>query len=203
MKIITISREFGSGGRELGKRLAEQLGFKYYDKEIITEIAKSTSLDEDYISNVLENGIVAYPTHIGRSFLNVSYFNHTPLNVLISQEKIIKTLAEKGDCVIIGRSADVILKEYNPLNIFVYAEEDYKLRRCRIKGEVEDDISDRALKRKIKKIDKGRFRTHRLLSDTKWGDRKSYHLMINTTNFQIKDLVPAIKEYAVKFFENK
>ena len=202
MRIITISREFGSGGRELGKRLAEQLGFNYFDREIITEIAKKTAYDEHYVSLILEKGISSYPIHIGQTFLGVSGINHTPIEVLVAQQKIIKELAEKGDCVIIGRSADAILKQYNPLNIFVYADMEYKLKRCKDKGEVDINLKDKVLKRKIKNVDKGRYRNHCLMSNEKWGDRKSYHLMINSTNFNIKDLVPAVKEYAIKFFEN-
>ena len=202
MRIITISREFGSGGRELGKRLAESLGFNYFDREIITEIARKTSYDEDYISTILEKGISAYPIHIGQTFLGVSGINHTPIEVLVAQQKIIKELAEKGDCVIIGRSADAILKEYNPLNIFVYADMEYKLERCKAKGEVDVNLKDKVLRRKIKNVDKGRFRNHSLIAENKWGDRKSYHLMINSTGFAIKDLVPAVKEYAIKYFEN-
>ena len=145
MRIITISREFGSGGRELGKRLAEQLGFNYFDREIITEIAKKTELDEHYIDSVLEKGITAYPIHIGQTFAGVSTINHTPIEVLVAQQKILKELAEQGDAVFIGRSADAILKDYNPLNIFVYAEMESKLARCKAKGEVDVNLKDKVL----------------------------------------------------------
>ena len=201
MRIITISREFGSGGRELGKRLAEQLGFNYFDREIITEIAKKTELDEHYINTVLEKGITAYPIHIGQTFAGVSTINHTPIEVLIAQQKILKELAEKGDAVFIGRSADAILKDYNPLNIFVYADMEYKLARCKQKGEVDVNLKDKVLCRKIKNVDKGRYRNHNVIGNTKWGDRKSYHLMVNTTDLKIADIVPAVKEYAIKYFE--
>ncbi len=201
MRIITISREFGSGGRELGKRLAEQLGFNYFDREIITEIAKKTELDENYISSVLEKGISAYPIHIGQTFSGITAVNHTPIEVLVTQEKILKELAEKGDAVFIGRSADVILKEFNPLNIFVYADMCYKLARCKEKGEVDVNLKDKVLCRKIKNVDKGRLRNHSLIGNTKWGDRRSYHLMVNTSGIKIADIVPSVKEYALKFFE--
>ncbi len=202
MRIITISREFGSGGRELGKRLAEQLGFNYFDREIISEIASKTELDEKYISMILEKGISAYPIHIGQTFSGVSTINHTPIEVLVAQEKILKELAEKGDAVFIGRSADAILKDYNPLNIFVYADMEYKLARCKEKGEVDVNLKDKVLRKKIKNVDKGRYRNHSLIGNTKWGDRESYHLMVNTTDLKIADIVPAVKEYAIKFFEN-
>ena len=203
MRIITISREFGSGGRELGKRLAEQLNFKYYDREIITEISKHTKFDEQYISSVLEKGISEYPIHIGQTFTGLTSINHTPIDILVAQQKILKELAEQDDCVFIGRSSDAILKEFKPLNIFVYADIDYKIKRCKEKGEVDVNFSDRALKRKIKSVDKGRARNHNLISDSKWGDRKSYHLLVNSTGFNIEDLIPSVKEYALKYFENK
>jgi cytidylate kinase len=203
MRIITISREFGSGGRELGKRLAEQLGFNYFDREIITEIASHTNLDENYIHMILEKGLSSYPIHIGQTFTGISAINHTPIEVLIAQQKILKELAEQGDEVFIGRSADAILKDYNPLNIFVYADMDYKLERCKAKGEVDINLKDKVLCRKIKNVDKGRYRNHNLLGCSKWGDRKSYHLMVNTTGFNIQDIVPSVKEYAIKFFEKQ
>ncbi len=201
MRIITISREFGSGGRELGKRLAEQLGFNYFDREIITEIANKTDLHENYISMILEKGLSSYPIHIGQTFSGIVTINHTPIEVLVAQQKILKELADKGDAVFIGRSADAILKDYNPLNIFVYADMDYKLKRCKEKGEVDINLKDKVLCRKIKNVDKGRYRNHNLLGHSKWGDRKSYHLMVNTTGFKVEDIVPSVKEYAIKFFE--
>lgn len=125
MNVITISREFGSGGRELGKRLADALGYRYYDREIIEAIAKETSLDEQYIERTLENGAGAaiYPITFSRSFGYLAPVNTHYFEILARQQEIIKRIPEHGNCVIVGRSADSVLAEYNPVKIFVYADD--------------------------------------------------------------------------------
>ena len=131
-RIITISREFGSGGRELGKRLAEALHIPCYDHEIIEMIAKENGFNEDYVAHVSEKSIeAAYPLTIGHRF-GVPPFQimDQPIRVAVTQRKILENFAKSGDCVIVGRGADVILKDYKPLNIFVYADKDSKIERC-------------------------------------------------------------------------
>ena len=131
-KIITIGREFGSGGRELGRRLAEELGFEYYDKEIVTEISKHTSLSEEYVKHVVENAPHAlFPITVGRSFSYADDYSIKQIQtVYAAKDEIIKELAEKSNCIIVGRCADYILKDYNPYKIFVYADLESKIKRC-------------------------------------------------------------------------
>lgn len=106
MKIITISREFGSGGRELGKRLADELGFAYYDKEIISKVAENIEMDEHYIEKVLDRGFTAnYPYTFRRSLTVQVYAKNQAAGILAEQHKVIRLLAEKGDAVIVGRNA--------------------------------------------------------------------------------------------------
>ena len=132
-KIITIGREFGSGGREVGKRLSDELGIAYYDNEIITEIAKRTELAEGYVQHVMENGPTALmPITIGRTF----YMGADPVmeqNNAIYREQslLVQELAEKSDCVIVGRSADYILRDKKPLRLFIYADMESRMERCR------------------------------------------------------------------------
>lgn len=107
-RIITISREFGSGGRELGRRLSEKLGFAYYDQEIIQEIARRTSLSEQYVQAIVEyRPAFSYPIHIGHSFYPVSNqpFEQT-VSIYQEQMEIIQEMAAKSSCVIVGRCAD-------------------------------------------------------------------------------------------------
>ena len=132
MKIITISREFGSGGRELGKRLAEELGIHCYDHEIIELIAKEHGFDERYVANISEKCIeAAYPTTIGHRFaMPPVQIMDQGFQVAAAQQQIIENFAKQGDCVIVGRCADVILKDYHPLNLFVYADAESKIQRC-------------------------------------------------------------------------
>lgn len=122
MKIITISREFGSGGREIGKRISDILNMNYYDREILTAIAKNTEMDERYIESIINNGSIhSFPLTFGRTFSYSSDINNKAV-LLAQQHKIIKEIAARNkDFVIVGRSSNEILKEYKPFNIFVYA----------------------------------------------------------------------------------
>lgn len=201
-RIITISREFGSGGREIGKRLADELGMAYYDREIITEIAKETGMVEDYIKRISEKGIYPYAFQFAKSFARYSIIQSNQTEILVVQNKILKEIAEKGDCVIVGRGANVILKEYNPMNIFVYADMNSKINRCKAKGQGEK-ITDKEIENQIKQIDKNRRKYHELISNLEWGDKKNYDFCINTAGLEIKEIIPALSEYIKALFRRK
>lgn len=201
MKIITISREFGSGGRELGKRLADSLGIAYYDTEIITEIAKQTNLDENYVSTISEKGVPSFNFHFGHTF--GATINQTAMDVVIAQHKVIKELAQKGDCVIVGRCADKILQDYKPLKIFVYADVESKIKRCREKNPADNGLDDKQLAKKIKSIDNSRKKMYEFISGCEWGEMKQYDLCINTTGVSIKEVTTCVYEYANVWFKCK
>lgn len=194
--IITISREFGSGGRELGRRLSEELKIAYYDHEIVSEIAKRTELAERYVEQVIEQKpFITFPIHIGRSFYPIQdpvLLQHQA--ILLEQHRIIKEIAVRSDCVIVGRCADYILHEYDPFRIFVYADMESKLLRCRSKASKDENLSDKELKKKITSIDKNRAAYYFDHTGQEWGHRLNYDLCINTTNTVIKALVPAISK---------
>lgn len=191
-KIITVGREFGSGGRELGRRLAEELGFEYYDKEIVSEIAKKTSLSEGYVKSVLESKPhQLYPITIGRTMAIVGDYQFSQLQTVYqAQDSIIKDLASKSDCVIVGRCADYILREHDPYRIFVYADMESRLRRCKDRAVEGEDVSDKALKQRIQEIDKGRAKYYDFYTGQKWGSKENYDMLLNTTDRDIKKLVP-------------
>lgn len=193
-KIITIGREFGSGGRELGRRLAEELGVEYYDKEIVTEIAKHTSLSEGYIKQVVEcKPHQLYPITIGKSITYVGDYQFSQLqSVYQAQDSIIKDLADKSDCVIVGRCADYILREQSPYRIFVYADILSRIRRCMERSVEGEAFTEKEMKQKIHDIDKGRAKYYDFYTGQKWGAKENYDLLINTTDADIKALVPAI-----------
>lgn len=201
MKIITISREFGSGGRELGKRLADMLNVAYYDTEIITEIAKQTNLDENYVSTISEKGVPSFNFHFGHTF--GATINQTAMDVVVAQHKVVKELAKKGDSVIVGRCADKILQDLNPLRIFVYADMQSKIKRCREKNPEDNGLDDNKMMKKIKSIDNGRKKMHEFVSGGEWGDMKEYDLCVNTTGVSVKEIVPSIYEYAKAWFKCK
>ena len=201
-RIITVSREFGSGGRELGKSLADELGFEYYDSEIIDKVAEESQLDTGYVESVLNgNFSLSFPVTFGRTFFYSDSLQQNITELLVAEQKIIKTLAEKKtDMVIVGRSADALLKDYKPFNIFVYADMESKMKRCRWRAPANEQLTDRELARKIKQVDTGRKRQRKLITDIPWGKKESYHLCINTTGVNIKNLVPPLAELIKSYF---
>ena len=205
MKIITISREFGSGGRELGKRLANELGVPCYDHEIIEMIAKENGFDERYVANVSEKSIeAAYPLTIGHRFsMPTLQLVDQSIRVAAAQRQIIENFAKQGDCVMVDRSADVILAEMNPLNIFVYADLPSKVQRCIERAPEGEDLSRNEMERMIRQIDKQRSQHHQMYSDTKWGNKEGYHLCVNTSGKEIKELIPALAHFARAWFGDK
>lgn len=195
-QIITISREFGNGGRELGRRLSELLHFAYYDQEIITEIAKRTDLAEDYVRQVTETRpIISYPIHIGVTFQRARN-EAIAQKAAVFQEQcdLLKELAEKSNCVIVGRSADNILSAYAPYRIFVYSDLESKMARCRLKGKEEQELSEHELKRQIRAVDKRRAEYYNFLTGQTWGDKENYDLCINTANRSIKKIAPGLAQ---------
>ena len=201
-KIITIGREFGSGGRELGRNLAEVLGYAYYDREIISEIAKRTSLSEKYVQNVAEHKpVIPFPIHTGRTFWAVMPdYDHS---VQQEQHRIIREIAAKSDCVIVGRGADYILRDASPFRLFVYSDIESKLARCR-KNESADytegaqheagaSLSDKELTKRIDHINKSRADYYEFYTGQKWGARENYDLCVNTARHaSLKVLAEAI-----------
>lgn len=193
--IVTISRQFGSGGREIGKRLSDELGLKYYDKELIYEIASTTNLNEGYVNKVLENGGFSnYAYSFAHSLPIVSSTPTSVTDVLVAQQKVIKAIAKRGGCVIVGRCADVIAAEYNPVKIFVYADEQSRLARCRERAKDNEKLTDKQLLKSIKEIDKGRAKLYDLVGSYPWGSRDGYDLMINTSRTEIAKIIKPIAE---------
>ncbi len=193
-KIITIGREFGSGGREFGRRLAEELNFEYYDKEIITEIAKKASLSEEYIRQIVERKPHhLYPITIGHTMNYANTYQIKQIQTIYqAQCDLLKDLANKSNCIIVGRCADYILRDYQPFKIFVYASLESRMKRC-IERATEDEKWDNSqLKKNILKIDKERARYYEFYTSQKWGDKANYDLCINTTDTSIKEIIPII-----------
>ncbi|MBP3320871.1 MAG: cytidylate kinase-like family protein, partial [Clostridia bacterium] len=154
-----------------------------------------SGLAEDYVSSIVEKKpIVYYPITIGRTFLA-----HTPApvdfntQIYAEQHNIIKELASKSDCVIIGRCADYILRELEPFKMFVYADMPSRVARCRTKApKDEKPLTDKQLARHISGVDAERADYYKFFTGQKWLDAEHYDLMINTSHMVIKDFVPAL-----------
>lgn len=202
MKIITISREFGSGGRELGKRLADILGFDYYDREIITAITKNCGLNENYVENILENhGWQNVPITFHSTLNAPSYAQSDKVQLLLEQKHVLEEIAEMGkDCVVVGRNADLLLKKYQPLNLFVCSSKEAKIKRCMERTANGETLTEKDLLAQMKRIDKERAKTRELILGAPWGKKESYHLTINTAGMDIKELAPAIANFASRWF---
>ena len=176
-KIITISREFGSGGRFIGEEVAKKLGIKYYDKDIIGQIAEQSGFSPEYIRENAElspkKGLFAY-AFAGRDITGKSVEDM----VYEAQRKVIMEIAEKESCVIIGRNADFILKDRDDvLNVFIHGAESEKVKRiCKLYHVTETD----AIKM-MTDIDKRRMTNYRFYTDRKWGMAGNYTLSLNSS----------------------
>lgn len=194
MRIITISREYGSGGRELGQKLAQTLGYDYYDWEIIVALASKSGMDEKYIEEMLDNiKLQTFPLHYYCSYGTNASLQSNQINLLLEQKKIIENIPILGkDCVIVGRNADVLLKKHHPFNLFVCASMDVRMKRCSQRDEKEQILTARELEKKIRSIDKNRAHVRELLSGSDWGNPAAYHMTINTSNWSIDRIIPAL-----------
>ena len=199
-KIITIGRQFGSGGRELGRRLAENLGYEYYDREIITEISKKTDMAEGYVKQIVEKyPHNLFPITIGNTISYVdSYYMQQVQSVYSAQCEIIRELVQKSNCVIIGRCADYILRDVNPFRIFVYASMDSRVQRCMSRANEDEKYTEKDIISQIKNVDKNRRKYYEFYTSQKWGDIENYDLCVNTTNKDIKSMVLPLSEYIMK-----
>lgn len=203
MRIVTIGREFGSGGREIGKRLAEAFGTAYYDKEIVAEIARQSEVNEHYIEGIFDRGFGAAVISTAGHTLSPTQLLPAPtMRVLEAQRRVIEKLAER-DCVIVGRGADMILKDRKPFRIFVYADEASKLKRCRERAPEDECLTEKQLLKKIRKINKGRKKFYGMYYGAEWGHREEYDLCVNTSGADLEKLAPCIAEYIERWFEGK
>ena len=174
-RIITISREFGSGGRFIGEEVAKKLGIAYYDKNIINEIAEKSGLSPEYIQENAElspkKGLFAY-AFAGRDITGKSVEDL----VYEAQRKVILELAEKESCVIIGRNADYILKDRDDvLNVFIHGDAPEKIQRITRLYNVEEQ---KAVKMMVD-IDKRRMANYNFYTNQKWGKADNYTLCLN------------------------
>lgn len=188
--IITISREFGSGGRELGKILADLLGYDFYDKQIISEIANKYKFDNDYVEKIIDTDFQqAISFKYGRTIQYSKNINMNKMNILVEEKEVIERIAKLNrNCIIVGRNADVILNKYDVFSIFVCADLESKCQRCLDRFNSEEKKTIKSIENEIKNIDKIRAKTREILTEGKWGDKSQYNLIINTTGWDLNNL---------------
>ena len=191
-KIITISREFGSGGRTIGKKLAEELGLKYYDKELVKQISVETGFDPSYIE---EHGEHAP----GKSIFSYIFGQNVPSHggmttadfLWCMQRKVILEIAEKEPCVIVGRCADYILRDREDcLNVFIHAPRAQRAERIvKLYGE-----SDVAPEKRLDDKDARRKVNYRHYAGGEWGAAQNYHISLDSGMLGIDNCVKMIAE---------
>ena len=192
--VITIARQYGSGGREIGERVAELLGMKSYDKELITMAAQKSGLNANVAHHADEKATnsLLYTLAMGSGAFNAANFSmDIPINdkLFITQSDIIKGLVEENDCVVIGRCGDYVLRNYdNRLSIFI----------CEI-----NNVTENEAKEMIKKTDKRRINYYNFYTGRKWGAFENYHLSINSSILGIEKTAQTIAAMARIAMEGK
>ena len=186
-KIITIGRQMGCGGREICKALSERLGIPFYDRELIDYAASQSGLSADIIEKFDEkatNSLLYSLSLSSYSMVTHTYSHsghHLPINdkLFITQSEVMKELAEKGPCIILGRCADHVLSERDDiLNVFLYADLDYRVSNVEKRFGIS---SDKALEI-VKKTEKRRANYYNYYTHKKWGDHHNFDLTINCKN---------------------
>ena len=178
--VITISREYGSGGRYVGKLLAEDLGVKFYDKELISLISKKTGLSSNYVE---END---------QKLVSVKFVDNNDDKIFIAEERVIKNLAKKESCVIVGRCADFILKDIkNVIKVFLYSDEKSKENRV-IKYY---NVPSNKAHSLINKVNKERKKHYKYYTNQNWDEMNNYDLALNVDSIGIKNCVTLIENY--------
>jgi len=188
--IITISRQFGSGGRTIGKELAETLGIPCYDQELISMMAEKSGFSEEQVKELDEKDtkMKLFATRVERA-LNSSYLRSALWN---AQEKVIRELAEQGPCVIVGRCADRILKDRGDvLRVFIHASDEFRAKRI---VEVYGEKDDAAPMDRILEKDKLREGYYERYTHDQWGDAKNFHLTLDSGEFGIDFCVELLEK---------
>lgn len=194
-KIITISRQFGSGGHDVGKLLSQKLGLSFYDKDLIVMAAEKSGMSRELLENLDETMSLSFfqPFSAGGRF---SILNDVSINdkVFFEQAAVIKSLADKESCIIVGRCADYVLRHYtNVFNIYVFANLDYRIGRVKDRYQLEDA----AAKDVVIKTDKRRSSYYNYYSGKSWGAANSYHLCVDSGFSGVEKTVDTIAKYVL------
>ena len=195
--IITIGREYGSGGRQIGQEIAKYFGIKCYDKELLEHAANDSGICKELFENHDEKPTNSFLYSLVMDTYSFGYssagFSDMPMNhkIFLAQFDAIKGIAQEGPCVLIGRCADYALEDYsnNVLRVFIHAEMDDRIRRIAKTY----NLTDARAKDLIIKTDKKRAGYYNYYSNKKWGDAASYDLCLNSSILGIDGAVEAIK----------
>ncbi len=198
--VITVGRQFGSGGRELGRRLAEALGFEFYDKKLLPEAAKAAGMDVSFFEQADEKfpsfASGSMPVNIGYNpmpWYTASSISDEALNRQMSD--LITALASRGNCVIVGRTADYVLRNHpdaEVISIFVHAPMADRVSRIVRRGDCADEKSARAL---AEKRNRQRAEYYNFYTDRRWGDAATYDLCLDSGLLPMDRMVELVSHY--------
>lgn len=189
-KVITISREFGSGGREIGFRLSEKLGIPFYDKEIISMAAEDSNIAEDVFH--ANDEVIGMKERVEQEYVSLSPFStlyEVPVadQVFVAQSQIIKKLEQQGPCVIIGRCSDIIVGD--GFHVFICAG---MKRRTERMQKLEPEETVKRLEARMREIDRKRRDYYQYYSGNEWGNPRNYHMSLNSGKLGIDGCVDTI-----------
>lgn len=191
-KVITISREFGSGGRELGVKLAQTLGIPFYDKELISMAADESDISEEAFLHYDENmPFVQDP--LDRHFYSpFSSVYEVPMSdqLFFAQSRVIKRLAEQGPCVIVGRCADMVLDD--SINLFIYAKMKSRIKRM---NSLETGVVPEQMESRIRDVDRKRKDYYQYYTGNEWGKAQNYHLCLESGLVGVDGCLKAVLAY--------
>lgn len=195
--VITIGRQYGSGGREIGMRLAKELGIKCYDKELLDRAAKDSGICQELFEHHDEKPTNSFLYSLVMDTYSFGYssaaFADMPINhkVFLAQFDTIKKIAEEESCVMVGRCADYALSEHpGTLSVFIHADKEKRIRRIAKKYQ----LTDAAAKDRIQKEDKRRASYYNYYTSKRWGEAASYHLCIDSGVLGVEGSVEMIKK---------
>lgn len=194
--LITISRQFGSGGREIGQKLAKELNIPFYDKELLELAAKESGIDKELFETEGESTSRGFHLLAAMGYTlgsPITSINEMSLNdrMFLVQSEVIESIAMQGPAVIVGRCADYVLKDHPEcINVFIHANMRSRIERAKTSYEVDGDD----IEKEIEKIDKRRANYYNYYTDKKWGKVENYHLSIDSSRFGVDECVSAIKQ---------
>ena len=197
--IITIGRQYGSGGHDIGKKLAEEMNIPFYDRELLERAAKDSGLCQEIFENHDEKPTNSFLYSLVMDTYSMGYpsaaFAEMPLNhkIFLAQFDAIKAIAKEGPCVIVGRCADYALSDFpNVVNVFLYADMQDRIVRIARRH----DLTDAKAKDLIVKTDKRRASYYNYYTSKKWGEASGYDICLNTATLGIDGTIHVIKEFA-------
>ncbi len=200
--VVTVGRQFGSGGREIGKLIAKGLGIAYYDKELLTEAAKSSGVNADFFEAADERTPSFFSSlwSFNTGYSSGAYFTgDTPLSndsIYKAQSDVMMKLADRGPCVIVGRTADYILRNYcKVVSVFIHASMEARIARIIARGDSDNNKDAEAMAEKKNKL---RAEYYNFYTDKRWGEAQSYDLCIDSSLFGAQETAQIIIDFIKK-----